>query len=202
MVAEGPRSGPAGAERLLGEAGPSRPPVPRSGARDSAGAGGRAAVLAAVAALLRAGLTGGQISRLADLRIRVHRGPAGRRRRVREMRSELVRLVRRYPLAVFFVLACVFSWWAWPLYAAGLAPGPIAGFGPFLAALVVLPITHGRAGVVTLLRRMVRWRVGVGWYAVALLLPVAISLTAMGLNLGLGAPAPAAARSPAGRAWS
>ena len=44
---------------------------------------------------------------------------------------------------------------------------------PFLAALAVLGLTEGRAGVVGLLRRMVRWRVGVGWYAVALLLPAA-----------------------------
>jgi membrane protease YdiL (CAAX protease family) len=107
------------------------------------------------------------------------------------MRSGIARLVRRYPLAVFFLLACVFSWWPWPLYAAGLSPAPIAGFGPFLAALVVLPITHGRAGVMTLLRRMVRWQVGVGWYAVALLLPVVITGAAAGLNVLLGAPAPA-----------
>ena len=34
---------------------------------------------------------------------------------------------------------------------------------------------HGRAGVGTLVRRMARWRVGLRWYAVALLLPVAIA---------------------------
>jgi hypothetical protein len=46
--------------------------------------------------------------------------------------------VRRYPPIAFFVLAYVFSWWTWPLYALGLSPGAIIGFGPFLAALVVL----------------------------------------------------------------
>jgi membrane protease YdiL (CAAX protease family) len=109
------------------------------------------------------------------------------------MRSGIARLVRRHPLVVFFLLACAFSWWCWPLYAAGLSPAPTIGFGPFLAALVVLPITHGRAGVVTLLRRMVRWRVAPGWYAVALLLPVAVTGAAAGLNVLLGAQAPAAA---------
>jgi membrane protease YdiL (CAAX protease family) len=64
------------------------------------------------------------------------------------------------------------------------------GFGPFLAALVVLAITRGKTGVVGLLRRMVRWRVGLRWYAVALLLPVAISLTAAVFNVLLGAQAP------------
>jgi hypothetical protein len=34
------------------------------------------------------------------------------------------------------------------------------GFGPFLAALVVLALTEGKRGVMGLLRRMVRWRVG------------------------------------------
>jgi uncharacterized protein len=41
-----------------------------------------------------------------------------------------------------------------------------------------------------LLRRMVRWRVGLGWYAVALLLPVGLALGATVLNVLLGARAP------------
>ena len=103
-------------------------------------------------------------------------------------------VVRRYPLIVFFVLAYVFSWWTWPLYAFGLSPSPIIAFGPFLAAILVLALTTGKGGVVTLLRRMVRWRVLPVWYAVALLLPVAISGGAALLNvvvLGASAPSPA-----------
>ena len=103
-------------------------------------------------------------------------------------------VVRRHPLIVFFVLAYVFSWWSWPLYALGLSPSPIIAFGPFLAAILVLALTTGKGGVVTLLRRMVRWRVRPVWYAVALLLPVAISGGAALLNvvvLGASAPSPA-----------
>ena len=103
-------------------------------------------------------------------------------------------VVRRNPLIVFFVLAYVFSWWPWPLYAFGLSPSPIIAFGPFLAAILVLALTTGKGGVVTLLRRMVRWRVRPVWYAVALLLPVAISGGAALLNvvvLGASAPSPA-----------
>ena len=103
-------------------------------------------------------------------------------------------VVRRYPLIVFFVLAYVFSWWPWPLYAFGLSPTPIIAFGPFLAAILVLALTTGKGGVVTLLRRMVRWRVRPVWYAMALLLPVAISGGAALLNvvvLGASAPSPA-----------
>jgi len=64
------------------------------------------------------------------------------------------------------------------------------GFGPFLAALVVLAITSGKTGIVGLLRRMVRWRVAPVWYAVALLVPVAITLVATVFNVLLGAQAP------------
>jgi uncharacterized protein len=104
--------------------------------------------------------------------------------------SYFVSLIRRYPLVSFFVLAYALSWWPAILYALDLLPQPIAGFGPFLAALVVLAITQGKTGIVGLLRRMVRWRVAPVWYAVALLLPVAISLTAAVFNVLLGAQAP------------
>src|SRR5829696_8672673 len=95
-------------------------------------------------------------------------------------------LIRRYALISFFVLAYALSWWPSILYALDLLPQPIVGFGPFLAAIVVLAITQGKTGVVGLVRRMVRWRVGLRWYAVALLLPVAISLTAAVFNVLLG----------------
>jgi len=53
---------------------------------------------------------------------------------------------------------------------------------PFLAAFIVLALTEGKSGMVGLVRRMVRWRVGLRWYAVALLLPVGVTLTAAALN--------------------
>jgi uncharacterized protein len=102
-------------------------------------------------------------------------------------------VVRRHPLIAFFVLAYAFSWWPWPLYALGLSPGVIVGFGPFFAAVVVLALTGGKAGVMILLRRMVRWRVEPVWYAAALLLPVAIALGATVLNVLLGARPPSSA---------
>ncbi|HLM22468.1 MAG TPA: CPBP family intramembrane glutamic endopeptidase [Propionibacteriaceae bacterium] len=94
-------------------------------------------------------------------------------------------LVRRYPLTAFVVLACALSWWPWILYSLDLLPTPIVGFGPFLAALVVLAVTEGKRGVLGLLRRMVRWRVGLQWYAAALLLPIVVTLAAAALNVFL-----------------
>src|SRR5215204_657962 len=108
-------------------------------------------------------------------------------------RGCIISLFRRHPLISFFVLAYVLSCRPSILYALDLSPQPVAGFGPFLAALVVLALTYGKAGIGGLLRRMVRWRVGLRWYAVALLLPVAITLVATSLNVLLGAQAPTSA---------
>ena len=105
----------------------------------------------------------------------------------------MISLVKRYPIITFFVLAYALSWWGVILYTINHDLPPVASFGPFLAALIVLAITHGKAGVLGLLKRMVRWRVGPAWYAAALGLPVAITLCAMLLNVLLGAQAPSAA---------
>ncbi len=109
------------------------------------------------------------------------------------MMSRLLNVAKRHPLITFFVLAYALSWWPSVLYALDLSPQPIVGFGPFLAALVVLAITSGKTGIVGLLRRMVRWRVAPVWYAVALLVPVAITLAATVFNVLLGAQSPSSA---------
>ena len=110
-------------------------------------------------------------------------------------------LVRSYPLSAFFVLACALSWWPWILYSFGLLPNPIVGFGPFLAALVVLAVTEGKSGMMGLLRGVVRWRVGIQWYAVALLLPIVVTFDAAAFNVFLlGAQRTASAADLGG--WS
>jgi membrane protease YdiL (CAAX protease family) len=102
-------------------------------------------------------------------------------------------LVKRHQLITFFALTYALTWLAWPVWALGLYPNPVFPFAPFLAALLVLGVTRGRTGMVGLLGRMVRWRVGLRWYAVALLLPVAITLAAAVFNVLLGAQAPSSA---------
>ena len=68
-------------------------------------------------------------------------------------------------------------------------PFPVFPYGPFLAAVIVLALTTGKTGVIGLLRRIVLWRVGLRWYAVALFLPVALAAVCLNV-LVLGAPAP------------
>jgi uncharacterized protein len=93
-------------------------------------------------------------------------------------------LLARHPLVFYFLIAYAFSWLAlMPLVlsedGAGLlsyrsplgfyATLAIASFGPFLSAFIMTGITEGREGVGRLLRRLVLWRVGLGWYLFALI---------------------------------
>jgi len=102
-------------------------------------------------------------------------------------------VVKRHPLIAFFVLSYALSWSLGLIfYSVNHGFPALASFGPFLAALVVLAITQGKSGVVGLLRRMVRWRVGLRWYAVVLL-PAGLAVATTVLNVMLGAQAPSPA---------
>jgi len=106
----------------------------------------------------------------------------------------MMSLVKRHPLITFFVLTYALSWVAYPMWASGLYPiAPVFSFAPFLVALVVLAIIQGKSGVGGLLRRMVRWRVGLKWYVAALFIPAGITVAAAVLNVVLGAQAPSSA---------
>jgi uncharacterized protein len=61
--------------------------------------------------------------------------------------------------------------------------------GPLIAALIVIPIAQGRAGLRELGSRMIRWRVRWYWYAMAVGLPMAVLLLTVVLNVALGASA-------------
>ena len=100
--------------------------------------------------------------------------------------------VRRRPLTSFFLLSCLLSWWPALLYSVDASPVPVAGFGPFLAALIVLAATGGRGGVRGLLRSMVNWRAPRRAYLLAIGLPVLFSGCAILANLAWGAAQPSA----------
>lgn len=108
------------------------------------------------------------------------------------MFSTISNVTKRHALLVFFILTFVFSWWTWLLYPFGLWPIPIFPPGPFVAAIIVLALTVGKPGVKDLLKRMIKWRVGLRWYVVALGLPAIIAALAALINVGFGAPAPSA----------
>jgi membrane protease YdiL (CAAX protease family) len=103
-------------------------------------------------------------------------------------------LVRRYPLASFFVLTFGLAWLPLIPTALGWFPPILVAFGPSLAAVIVAALATGRAGLRELLSRITRWRVGLGWYAVALLASVPCFLLIVYVNVLWGAPAPTAAQ--------
>ena len=96
--------------------------------------------------------------------------------------NTLLSFVSRHSLVLFFALAYTLSWagnlFEWH---------SIFPLGPFLAALLVLSLTTGKAGLADFLSRIVRWRVGVRWYALVIGLPITIVGVAIGVNLLLGA---------------
>ncbi len=102
------------------------------------------------------------------------------------MMSSLLSVVRRHPIITFFILSYAISWAFLPIEAVGFLPS-----GPLFAALIVIPLTRGWAGLKELGLRMVRWRVRWYWYAVALGLPLAVHLLYVGLNIARGAGVPA-----------
>jgi membrane protease YdiL (CAAX protease family) len=102
-------------------------------------------------------------------------------------------LMKRHPIITFFLLAYAISWVGLPLYAAGVWPIPFLATGPLIAALIVIPLTQGRAGLRELGSRMIRWRVRWYWYVVAVGLPLAVLLLTVGLNVAHGAGAPSLA---------
>jgi uncharacterized protein len=109
--------------------------------------------------------------------------------------------VARHPVATYFVLTFVISWGGF-LLAAG--PGGFANTdwqtdarfpfavlamlsGPAVAGILLTVLLDGRAGLREILSRLLRWRVGAHWYAVALL-PAPLLAAAVLFALSLSSP--------------
>jgi membrane protease YdiL (CAAX protease family) len=101
----------------------------------------------------------------------------------------LVQLMRQHPLLFYFVIAFGLTW-AYELLVFGVLHIPFSSsvlwpllltlIGPTLAAFLMTAVTQGRAGILQLLRRYVRWRVGIAWYLVVLLgVPALLLLPAL-----------------------
>ena len=108
-------------------------------------------------------------------------------------------LFKRRPVLSYFVLTFLVSWGGvlilgspygmpttveqfqevWPIV---FIPYFLA---PALAGLLMTALVSGRAGLGALLTRLLRWRAGIRWYAVALLTaPLLVGLTGLVLSLG------------------
>jgi membrane protease YdiL (CAAX protease family) len=107
----------------------------------------------------------------------------------------IISLLRRYPQSSFWCIACSsffvaafqgFSGaWAFLIY------------GSFLGGALVTGVADGRSGLKTYFGRIVRWRVGILWYVIALVLPLLLNGLACGFNIVLGAALPGSIQWPA-----
>lgn len=102
--------------------------------------------------------------------------------------NPITSLVKRYPQATFWALA--WSTWFLGVFLSEVFPSDLWNvviYSPFLIGVLVTAITDGRDELKTFFSRIVRWRVGLRWYAVALLTPPILYLIAAGLNILSGA---------------
>ena len=103
--------------------------------------------------------------------------------------------MRRQPVFAFYILAFIITWLCWvpqAAYSHGFFPfdSPLlyvlGGVGPLAAALVVARALYGKKDGEEVFKPLMRWRVGIVWYAVVLLGSVGIMLASMGLRGELG----------------
>jgi membrane protease YdiL (CAAX protease family) len=119
--------------------------------------------------------------------------------RKEEIMATLRAFIKRYPVLTYFALVFAISWGGVLLVMGGLgrfpAPPeeitrlfPVAYLatvaGPSVASILLTGIVGGRTGFRQLFSRLLRWRVGLRWYAVALLTaPVSVIGTLLALSL-------------------
>ncbi len=105
--------------------------------------------------------------------------------------NRIASITKRHPLDTFFGLTFALTWAAMVTWLRGGGEDiPWFTFGPMLTALIVTALVGGKDGLKALLRRQVQWRVSIGWYAVAIGLPIALELVTVALNVAMGAHAP------------
>ncbi len=108
----------------------------------------------------------------------------------------LVNLGPRGRLIAFFVLAMALGWMLYALPLFGLGTGGNLPISPVLAAVIVVALTQGRAGLGVRLGRCLRWRTSPGWYVLAIGFSYVALPVAAVLAVALGAaPLSAAALS-------
>jgi membrane protease YdiL (CAAX protease family) len=98
-----------------------------------------------------------------------------------DLKISVPALLKRYAIVVYVVLAVLISWFPW--YTSG------SGFfvwGASIAGIITIALTAGKDGMRDLVRRLVRWRVGVVWWAVALFFTGVLALIAIGIDAAAG----------------
>ncbi len=90
------------------------------------------------------------------------------------MPHEALSSIKKYPLTAFFLLTFLFSWGI-------LRMPPLDLFGPALAALLLTGLLEGKTGISRLLKPLLQWRAGIGWYLFVIFGLVIICAAAVGI---------------------
>jgi membrane protease YdiL (CAAX protease family) len=105
------------------------------------------------------------------------------------------RLTKRYSVIVYFMLVYALAWSIW--IPAGMLTESISlvfvlvgAWAPTIAAITLSGYLYGWNGIRALLRHILVWRVGIQWYAFALLAAALIGLIAIMVFVLLGGSAP------------
>jgi len=101
--------------------------------------------------------------------------------------NPITSFIKRHPQITFWGIACstfYLGFLGYMLYPTDL--WQLVIYFTFIGAVIVTAIADGRSGLKTFFSRIVRWKVNIIWYVVALLLPPLMHLTAIGINLALG----------------
>jgi len=88
-------------------------------------------------------------------------------------------IIKKHPLPIYFTLAFIISWAAILILAGPdgipattdqiMVLGMAMLLGPSIASILLTGLTSGWAGFRKLVSRLLRWRVGIRWYVIALL---------------------------------
>jgi membrane protease YdiL (CAAX protease family) len=113
--------------------------------------------------------------------------------------TTIIGLIKKYPVLTYYVLTFVISWGGILLVIGGLSgiPGTSEQFetllpilllamlaGPSTAGILLTGLVHGRVGFREFISRLLKWRVGIRWYAVAFLTaPLLITVIPLTLSL-------------------
>jgi uncharacterized protein len=112
-----------------------------------------------------------------------------------------VKWIQQHPFLALVLLVFLFEWIVLVPGAAGeigLLPfklpeilGFVAGWGPGLAAIIVVGALRGKTGIKNLFRRYLIWRVNIGWYLIAMFGTAFFILGGIGIHILMGGEAPA-----------
>ena len=109
--------------------------------------------------------------------------------------NAIASFIKRHPQVTFWGIACATFWVS--AFLGGVGLWGLLFYGTFLGGAFVTGVVDGRSGLKEFFSRIVRWRVGLKWYAVALLLPPVLHLVTFGLTIATGAALPTSLQWPA-----